>query len=129
MSGNIRQNLSRPSIWLRLVFMIILAIAFNIAELVMIAVVVLQFLTALFTRKPNTHLSHFGSTLARYLQQIVSYLTFASEEKPFPFSAWPSETSNGSIPKDDTETSKKRPEKIEPSQEVEKKASKLSMKK
>ena len=100
MSGNLRQKLTRPSIWLRLVFMIVLVIAFNIAEIVLIAVVVFQFLAKLFTRKPNEHFTRFGTGLGRYLQQIVSYLTFASEEKPFPFSPWPSEPSIAVVPQD-----------------------------
>jgi len=91
MSGNLRQKLTRPSIWLRLVSMIVLAIAFNVAEIVIIAVVVFQFLAALFTRQPNTQFTRFGRNLARYLQQIINFLTFATEEKPFPFSPWPDE--------------------------------------
>lgn len=89
MSGQLRQKLTRPSIWLRLVYMIVLAIAFNIAELVIFAVVVFQFLATLFTRKPNEQFTRFGENLSHYIQQIVAYLTFASEEKPFPFAAWP----------------------------------------
>ncbi len=92
MSGNLRQKLTRPSIWLRLVYMIVLAIAFNIAEIVILAVVVFQFLAALFTRKPNTQFTRFGRNLACYLQQIISFMTFATDEKPFPFSQWPNES-------------------------------------
>ncbi|MGI9357539.1 MAG: DUF4389 domain-containing protein [Rhizobiaceae bacterium] len=91
MSGNLRQKLTRPSIWLRLVSMIVLAIAFNVAEIVIFAVVVFQFLATLFTRKPNTQFSRFGHSLACYLQQIIAFMTFATEEKPFPFSPWPDE--------------------------------------
>jgi len=91
MSGNLRQKLTRPSIWLRLVSMIVLAIAFNIAEIVIFAIVVFQFIVTLFTRKPNIQFTHFGRNLARYLQQITTFMTFATEEKPFPFSAWPDE--------------------------------------
>ena len=91
MSGNLKQKLTRPSIWLRLVSMIVLAIAFNIAEIVIFAVVVFQFLAVLFTGKPNTQFTRFGRNLAGYLQQIAKFMTFATEEKPFPFSPWPDE--------------------------------------
>ena len=91
MSGNLKQKLTRSSIWLRLVSMIVLAIAFNIAEIVIFAVVVFQFLVTLFTTKPNSQFTRFGRNLARYLQQIITYMTFATEEKPFPFSPWPDE--------------------------------------
>ncbi len=91
MSGNIKDNVTRSSIWLRLFFMIVLCIAYGVAELVTSAVVVFQFLASLFTGKPNDRMAHFGRNLARYFQQITVYMTFATEEKPFPFAPWPDE--------------------------------------
>lgn len=91
MSEGIKENVTRRSIWLRLVFMIVLGVAFNVAELITFAVVAFQFLASLFTGHPNDHLARFGRNLARYLQQIIVYMTFATEEKPFPFSPWPDE--------------------------------------
>ena len=69
--------------------MIILVIAFNVAEFVLGAVVIFQFLTKLFTGEPNQQLRNLGQNLGSYLRDIVAFLTFASEEKPFPFAAWP----------------------------------------
>ena len=91
MSGDIKENVIRRSIWLRLVFMIVLSVAFNVAELITFAVVAFQFLSSLFTGQPNDRLTRFGRNLARYLQQIIVYMTFATEEKPFPFTPWPDE--------------------------------------
>jgi hypothetical protein len=91
MSGDIKENVTRRSIWLRLVFMIVLIVAFNVAELITFAVVAFQFLSSLFTGQPNDLLTRFGRNLARYLQQITVYMTFATEEKPFPFTPWPDE--------------------------------------
>ena len=91
MTDKLKDNITRPSIWMRLISMIILAIAFNIAEIVIFAVVVFQFLISLFTQEPNGQLVRFGNNLAVYLRQIVAFLTFATEEKPFPFSSWPDE--------------------------------------
>jgi hypothetical protein len=91
MSGGIKENVTRRSIWLRLVFMIVLSVAFSVAEFVTFAVVAFQFLSSLFTGQPNDRLTRFGGNLARYLQQIIVYMTFATEEKPFPFMPWPDE--------------------------------------
>ena len=91
MSGNIKEHVTRRSIWLRLVFMIVLSVAFNVAEVIIFAVVAFQFLASLFTGQPNDRLARFGRNLARYLQQITVYLTFTTEEKPFPFTPWPDE--------------------------------------
>ncbi len=91
MSGDIKANVTRRSIWLRLVFMIVLSVAFNVAEFLTFAVVAFQFLASLFAGQPNDQLTRFGRNLARYLQQITVYLTFTTEEKPFPFTPWPDE--------------------------------------
>jgi hypothetical protein len=91
MSGNIKDNVTRRSIWLRLVFMIVLCIAYGVAEFVTWAVVMFQFFASLLAGKPNHRLSRFGLNLARYFQQITVYMTFATEEKPFPFAPWPDE--------------------------------------
>jgi hypothetical protein len=71
--------------------MIVLSVAFNVAEIITFAVVVFQFLASLFTGQPNDRLTRFGRNLARYLQQIAVYLTFGTEETPFPFAPWPDE--------------------------------------
>ncbi len=91
MSGDIKENVTRRSIWLRLVFIIVLGVAFNVAEIITFAVVAFQFLASLFTGQPNDQLTRFGRNLARYLQQITAFMTFATEEKPFPFTPWPDE--------------------------------------
>ena len=91
MSGNIKENVTRRSIWLRLVYMVIFGVAFSVAEFVTFVVVAFQFLASLFTGKPNDQLIRFGRNLARYIQQTIVFMTFATEEKPFPFTPWPDE--------------------------------------
>ncbi len=91
MSGTIKENVTRRRIWLRLLFMIVLGVAFYVAEFIIFAVVAFQFLCSLFTGQPNDQLTRLGRNLARYLQQITVYWTFATEEMPFPFAPWPDE--------------------------------------
>jgi len=102
MSGNLKENVARRSIWIRLVFMIVMSLAYGVAEAITVAVVVFQFLASLFTGQPNDRLIRFGRNMARYLQQIVVYMTFATEEKPFPFSPWPDEPHNEASGEDDS---------------------------
>jgi hypothetical protein len=44
---------------------------------------------AAFAGGSNARLRQFGRSLGRYLAQIASFETFASEELPFPFAEWP----------------------------------------
>ncbi len=89
MDAELKQNVTRRGVWLRLGYMIVLTIAFNVAEMVCFAVVVFQFLASLFSGKPNDNLKNFGVNLGSYIRQIILFLTFATEEMPFPFAPWP----------------------------------------
>jgi hypothetical protein len=88
--SDLEQNLRARSTWLRLVFMIVIAICHELARLVGAVIILLQFLHVLFTGKPNERLKDTGLSLAQYVYQVVEYLTFNTEVRPFPFDAeWP----------------------------------------
>jgi hypothetical protein len=54
------------------------------------AVVLLQFSWVLLSGETNKSLENFGQSLATYTYQIVRYLTFNTEQRPFPFDLdWP----------------------------------------
>jgi len=59
---------------------------------VLAVVVVFQFLVVLFTGKKNDKVLELGAQLSTYIYQIYRFLTFNSEEHPFPLSDWPSAT-------------------------------------
>ncbi len=88
--AEIKSHLKERGTWLRLVYMLVLAVAWTVAEVVFVAVVILQFLAKLFTGKPMDNLVAFGRNLAVYMAQIVRFQTFVSEELAFPFKPWPS---------------------------------------
>jgi hypothetical protein len=92
-SEQIKRNLKRSSTWVRLLFMLVFLAIYMITRIVFGAVVVFQFLWVLFTAETNKPLTELGQSLATYTYQIMRYLSFNSEDKPFPFSAdWPSGT-------------------------------------
>ncbi len=85
----IRNAIMARSTWLRGVFMLLFAVAYGVAELLLVVTVAFQFLCLLVTGKTVDRLLIFGENLSRYFYQIVRYLTFNTEERPFPFSDWP----------------------------------------
>ena len=88
----ISANIKSKSIWMRLVFMLIVALIYSVSRIVLSAVVVFQFFWVLFTGEYNAKLLKLGTDLASYTYQIVLYLTFNTEDRPFPFDLdWPSE--------------------------------------
>ena len=80
----------QPNFWVRGLYMIVMALATHVALAILGIVAITQFLFALLTDAPNQRLMTFGAGLARYFRQLVEFLTFATEELPFPFNDWPS---------------------------------------
>ena len=76
-------------IWSRGLYMILMGILYSLAGTVLFVVAVFQFVFVLVGNEPNKRLLVFGHSLSVYIQQLVSFQTFNTEEKPFPFSDWP----------------------------------------
>lgn len=88
---NLKSNILSPDHWIRLVFMILFGLVLQVASLVVGVVVLLQFLFALLTGADNENLRAFGASLTRYIADTLKFLTYNSEEKPFPFADWPNQ--------------------------------------
>lgn len=89
MDDELKQHVKDSSAWTRLLFMLLFAAIYSVAEAVLTAVVAFQFLFVLFTGRKNDRVLSFGSSLATYAYQVFRYLTYNSEERPFPFADWP----------------------------------------
>ncbi|MBI1272664.1 MAG: DUF4389 domain-containing protein [Alphaproteobacteria bacterium] len=85
----LKKNVSDGGTWLRFVFMIVCGVAFYFAATLALAITLFQFVAKLFSGKVFDGLSDFGGNLSVYLGQVVSYMTFASDERPFPFAPFP----------------------------------------
>jgi len=80
----------KRKIWVRGLFMILMIFAYHLSGTLLFVVATLQFATTLLNKVPNARLLSFGRSLGSYIQQIAYFLTFFSEDVPFPFSDWPS---------------------------------------
>lgn len=87
---DIEQNIKSRSTWLRLLFMLVCVALYAVTRVVVFAVVVLQFFWALLTSEPNARLTALGHSLALYTCEIIDFLTYVTEVRPFPFDKdWP----------------------------------------
>lgn len=85
------ENLKSRATWTRLLFMVICYVLVSIAAFVGSFVVVLGFLWLLFTGEVNRQLQQAGQSLAAYIYEIIRYLTFNTDDRPFPLgNEWPS---------------------------------------
>jgi hypothetical protein len=85
-----RSQLSRNSVWIRGLFMIVFMFAFGIAEMILALIAIVQFLWLLLHKEPNVLLVNFGKSLAFWLADVAAYQCCATEQKPFPWDDWPS---------------------------------------
>lgn len=88
----LKSNLSSSKHWLRLVFMLLFAALLQLASLVMWILVAVQFVFSLVTGEDNLHLRRFGHSMSTYIYDVLKFLCYSSEEKPFPFADWPAST-------------------------------------
>jgi hypothetical protein len=84
---NITQEQPR---WKAILFVAIFWAIFYVAQVVTFAVVIGQCLFKAFTGNPNPQLTKFGASLTDYIKEILTFVTFNSERRPFPFNDFPS---------------------------------------
>ncbi|WP_052452015.1 DUF4389 domain-containing protein [Noviherbaspirillum autotrophicum] len=77
------------SLLVRALFMVLMAFAYQLSGTVLFCVAIIQLVLALVNGAPNARLQSFGRSLGLYMRQLVNFLTFVSEDVPFPFNEWP----------------------------------------
>ena len=91
MSINTIDKASRRETAIRFLFVILFAAIYSVTEIVLVTLVVLQFGFKLVTCETNSKLGAFSKNINRYIFQLLQFVTFNQDEKPFPFSEWPSD--------------------------------------
>ena len=83
-------NLKRPSLWKRVFFTLGFALLFNIILVPLVLLLVLvQVAFSLFAGEKNSNLADLSEKLVAYLVEVLGFLLFKTEYKPFPFSDFP----------------------------------------
>jgi hypothetical protein len=89
MSDDIKANIKKQSTWVRGLYMILFTIFSRMAEVVLFAIILFQFILKLLTGDTNERLRKLGQSIATYIYQILQFLSFNSDAHPYPFGAWP----------------------------------------
>ena len=77
------------SILLRVLWMIVYVLVWQVAQFMLGAVVLVQLIYRLIYGAPSASLMNFGDSLSQYLAQIGRFGTFHTDQKPWPFADWP----------------------------------------
>ncbi|MYM62743.1 DUF4389 domain-containing protein [Pseudomaricurvus sp. HS19] len=91
MDDQTKHNLLSPELWMRFVFMLIVGLFVQLAAALMWLVVLVQFIFVAISGERNDNLRRFAASLATYIYQCWQFLSFGSNDKPYPFQDWPAE--------------------------------------
>lgn len=89
MDEKTKATLTNLDTWKRGLFMVVFTIISGLAKLVVTFIAIFQFITLLFKGQVNEVLIPFGQNISTYLYQITLFLTFKTNEMPFPFQPFP----------------------------------------
>ncbi|MDD1013396.1 DUF4389 domain-containing protein [Pseudomonas rubra] len=79
----------RESIVLRVLWMLVFLVVWQLAELLLGGLVLVQLVYRLIYGAPSASLMSFGDSLSQFLAQIGRFGSFHSDQKPWPFADWP----------------------------------------
>jgi hypothetical protein len=78
----------RPGL-LRALYTILYLIIIRLISMVLFVIAITQYIYSWLTGEPNDKILHFTEGLAEYSKQLVSYVGFNTDEKPWPVGEWP----------------------------------------
>ncbi|HDZ57190.1 MAG TPA: DUF4389 domain-containing protein [Pseudomonas xinjiangensis] len=84
-----KAGITSADFWLRLIYVLLFGLAWQVAEVLLLVVAVLQLGFRAVTDEADPRLAGLGNSLSQYAWQIGRYVTGSSEQKPWPFMEWP----------------------------------------
>jgi hypothetical protein len=85
----VKQNVLSGRQWLRMLFMTGYILASWVVTIVLLVTILVQTLIVLITGETNHNLRRFGILCGVFMHQIIHFLVYGSDDKPFPFSEFP----------------------------------------
>lgn len=94
----VKRNLLSLDQWLRMLLMVGYLFVVWVLGMVLLVIMITQTLVVLITGELNANLQRFGAIATAYLYQIVIFLVYGTDDKPFPFAPFP----GGDVDEDET---------------------------
>ena len=84
-----REELDK-NIWTRVLFVLLYFFIAFIVRMLIVLTAVLQIASNIIWKTPNYNLTSFGNMISTYLYEVMQFITYNTDKRPFPFSPWPS---------------------------------------
>jgi len=85
--GKTEGNLGRHL--LRGLYMVLFFAAARVVGALVAVIALFQFVVVLILGNANANMTRFGDQLGRYARQIILFMSYGTETRPWPFSGWP----------------------------------------
>lgn len=86
---NIGKRLSSKEVWLRALYIILYLFICYLAAFAVLFIILFQFISSIIIHDQNPYLLQFSQSLNQYYYDVLRFITYNTEEKPFPFKSWP----------------------------------------
>ena len=83
---------NRGELWKRGLYMVFFFVVYRFVEVIIVLISLTQFVIKMATGEINPQLQRLGQALSEYFYQIMRFQTFNTDERPYPFSSWPTGT-------------------------------------
>ena len=87
--NGIIDRIKNSNSWLRILLMFGYLVVLYVIALLAVVIMVAQTLFVFASGSPNSNLVICGEALAEYIKQIIDFLFYKSNTKPFPFAPFP----------------------------------------
>jgi hypothetical protein len=105
LTENLKNHISDPYMTRRAAYMLVFIVLLTaLADTLLPTVMLVQIIHLLLTGRRNRQVVWIANILTDYTSAVLRYLSFATEDKPFPFGEWP-----GSFSKFSRRKSSERP--------------------
>lgn len=78
-------------LWQRCFYMLGFGILAWFSFWVLIVMAIVQLIVVLIDKRPNADLKRFARNTVSYLGELMAFLVFATEDRPFPFGPFPND--------------------------------------
>lgn len=84
------ENWKSEGFWIRTIYMMLFYGLLNLALMAVMLIVVVHWIATLVTGERLAPIRGLSAQLSTYIEDLIRFLTFQSQHKPFPFTDWPS---------------------------------------
>ncbi|MFZ2289141.1 MAG: DUF4389 domain-containing protein [Halopseudomonas yangmingensis] len=91
------RSLGSADFWIRLGWMLLFVLAWQVAEVLLLLTVLAQLFWRVLYAEDHPCLARWGQALGHYVRQIAAFLTSAEAVKPWPFVEWPGSCGQRSV--------------------------------